>query len=130
MQTLLSNALEFLYSLELRLAGFNCKGINIHWYPATVSDDVKIQQARMYKTQVNNALYRDGIINLLQYAQDMGYDTPDQDEPRVPLEQQSGNSSSISDEDSDKDSKNKSARRSRDKDSAVPKRKDQNSKAR
>ena len=130
MQTLLSNALEFLYSLELRLAGFNCKGIKIHWYPATVSDDVKIQQARLYKTQINNALYRDGIINLLQYAQDMGYDNPDQDEPRVPLEQQNGNSPTISDEDKDKDTKNKSARRSRDKDSAVPKRKDQNPKAR
>ena len=130
LQTLLSNALEFLYTLELRLAGFNCKGIKIYWYPATVSDDVKIQQARQYKVQVLNALYRDGIINLLQYAQEMGYDTPDQDEPRVPLVQQSGNSSSISDEDKDKDSKNKSARRSRDKDSAVPKRKDQNPKAR
>lgn len=130
LQTLLSNALEFLYALELRLAGFNCKGIKIHWYPATVSDDVKIQQARQYKVQVLNALYRDGIINLLQYAQEMGYDTPDQDEPRVPLEQQSGNSPTISDEDKDKDTKNKSARRSRDKDNPVPKRKDQNPKAR
>ena len=130
LQTLLSNALEFLYTLELRLAGFNCKGIKIHWYPATVSDDVKIQQARQYKVQVLNALYRDGIINLLQYAQEMGYDTPDQDEPRVPLEQQSGNSPTISDEDKDKDTKNKSARRSRDKDNPVPKRKDQNPKAR
>lgn len=130
LQTLLSNALEFLYTLELRLAGFNCKGIKIYWYPATVSDDVKIQQARQYKVQVLNALYRDGIINLLQYAQEMGYDTPDQDEPRVPLEQQSGNSPTISDEDKDKDTKNKSARRSRDKDNPVPKRKDQNPKAR
>lgn len=130
LQTLLSNALEFLYTLELRLAGFNCKGIKIHWYPATVSDDVKIQQARQYKVQVLNALYRDGIINLLQYAQEMGYDTPDQDEPRVPLVQQSGNSPTISDEDKDKDTKNKSARRSRDKDNPVPKRKDQNPKAR
>ena len=132
MQTLLSDALEFLYSLELRLAGFNCKGIKIHWYPATVSDDVKIQQARQYKVQVLNALYRDGIINLLQYAQEMGYDTPDQNEPRVPLDKQSsgGAGSSISDGDKDKDSKNKSARRSRDKSSIVPKRKDQNPKAR
>ena len=132
LQNLLSHALEFIYALELRLAGYNCKGIKIKWYPATVSDDVKIQQSRQYKVQVLNALYRDGIISQLQYAQEMGYDTPDQDEPRVPIEQQSGNSTSepIDSEDKDKERKNKSARRSRDKDAPVPKRKDQNPKAR
>lgn len=132
LQNLLSHALEFIYALELRLAGYNCKGIKIKWYPATVSDDVKIQQSRQYKVQVLNALYRDGIISQLQYAQEMGYDTPDQDEPRVPIEQQSGNSTSepIDSEDKDKERKNKSARRSRDKDATVPKRKDQNPKAR
>ena len=131
LQAIISQVLIFLYSLELRLAGFNCKGINIHWNPATVSDDVKIQQARQYKVSVLNSLYRDGIISLLQYAQEMGYDTPDQDEPRVPIDQQSGNSNKgVSDEDADKDTKNKSARRTRDKDKVVPKRKDQNSKPR
>lgn len=132
LQNLLSHALEFIYALELRLAGFNCKGIKIKWYPATVSDDVKIQQSRQYKVQVLNALYRDGIISMLQYAQEMGYDTPDQDEPRVPLEQQSGNSTAepIDSEDKDKERKNKSARRTRDKEAPVPKRKDQNPKAR
>lgn len=129
MQMLVSYALEFIYSLELRLAGFNNKGIKIVWYPATVSDDVKIQQAKQYKVQNLNALYRDGVISLLQYAQEMGYDQPDQSEPRVPIEQQQGNKTMI-DEDKRQEDKSKSDRRKRDKDSSQPKRKDQNPKPR
>lgn len=129
MQMLVSYALEFIYSLELRLAGFNNKGIKIVWYPATVSDDVKIQQAKQYKVQNLNALYRDGVISLLQYAQEMGYDQPDQNEPRVPIEQQQGNKTMI-DEDKRQEDKSKSDRRQRDKASSQPKRKDQNPKPR
>lgn len=126
MQMLVSYVLEFIYSLELRLAGFNNKGIKIVWYPATVSDDVKIQQAKQYKVQNLNALYRDGIISLLQYAQEMGYDQPDQDNPRVPIEQQQGNSKSGTEEDKRQEDKSKSDRRQRDKANPTPKRKDQN----
>lgn len=128
-QMFVSYILEFIYSLELRLAGFNNKGIKIVWYPATVSDDVKIQQAKQYKVQNLNALYRDGVISLLQYAQEMGYDQPDQDEPRVPIDQQQGNKTMV-DEDKRQEDKAKSDRRQRDKDSSQPKRKDQNSKPR
>lgn len=129
MQMLVSYVLEFIYSLELRLAGFNNKGIKIVWYPATVSDDVKIQQAKQYKVQNLNALYRDGVISLLQYAQEMGYDQPDQNEPRVPIEQQQGNKTMV-DEDKRQEDKSKSDRRQRDKASSQPKRKDQNPKPR
>lgn len=129
MQMLVSYVLEFIYSLELRLAGFNNKGIKIVWYPATVSDDVKIQQAKQYKVQNLNALYRDGVISLLQYAQEMGYDQPDQNEPRVPIEQQRGSKTMV-DEDKRQEDKSKSDRRQRDKASSQPKRKDQNPKPR
>ena len=129
MQMLVSYALEFIYSLELRLAGFNNKGIKIVWYPATVSDDVKIQQAKQYKVQNLNALYRDGVISLLQYAQEMGYDQPDQNEPRVPIEQQQGGKTMV-EEDKRQEDKSKSDRRQRDKASSQPKRKDQNPKPR
>lgn len=126
-QMLLSHVLEFLYSLELRLAGFNNKGIKILWYPATVSDDVKIQQAKQYKVQNLNALYRDGIISLLKYAQEMGYDQPDQDEPRVDINEQVNGKYKIGiQDDKRQDDKSKSARRSRDKKNQNPKRKDQN----
>lgn len=129
MQMLVSYVLEFIYSLELRLAGFNNKGIKIVWYPATVSDDVKIQQAKQYKVQNLNALYRDGVISLLQYAQEMGYDQPDQNEPRVPIEQQQGGKTMV-EEDKRQEDKSKSDRRQRDKASSQPKRKDQNPKPR
>lgn len=129
-QRTIGYVLEFLYNLELVLAGFNPKGITITWYPATVSDDVKIQQANQYKVQNLNALYRDGIISLQQYAQAMGYDTPDQEEPRVPIDQQAGNGKQLIDEDDDKNTKNKSARRQRDKSKVNPKRGDQNVKTR
>ena len=129
-QRTIGYVLEFLYNLELTLAGFNPKGITITWYPATVSDDVKIQQANQYKVQNLNALYRDGIISLQQYAQAMGYDTPDQDEPRVPIDKQVGNGKQLIDGDADKNTKNKSARRQRDKSKINPKRGDQNVKTR
>ena len=129
-QRTIGYVLEFLYNLELTLAGFNPKGITITWYPATVSDDVKIQQANQYKVQNLNALYRDGIISLQQYAQAMGYDTPDQAEPRVPIDKQVGNGKQLIDGDDDKNTKNKSARRQRDKSKINPKRGDQNVKTR
>ena len=124
-QMLVSYVLDFIYSLELRLAGFNNKGITIVWYPATVSDDVKIQQAKQYKQQNLHALYVDGIISASQYAQEMGYDQPDQDEPRVPLDQQEGVKPGIED-DERQAGKSTSARRTRDKNNPNPKRKDQN----
>lgn len=125
LQMLISYALDFIYSLELRLAGYNNKGITIEWFPATVSDDVKIQQAKQYKQQNLHAMYTDGVISLFQYAQEMGYDQPDEEEPRVPLEQQSGNSPSATDEDKRQADKSKSDRRQRDKNNPSPKRKDQ-----
>lgn len=125
-QMIVSHTLEFIYSLELRLAGFNNKGINIIWYPATVSDDVKIQQAKQYKVQNLNALYRDGIISMLQYAQEMGYDQPDLEEPRVPISEQSGKNPLGIEKDKRKSDKSKSDRRVRDKNNPQPKRKDQN----
>lgn len=130
-QNLVSYTLDFLYSLELRLAGFNNKGIKIVWYPATVSDDVKLQQSKQYKVDNLNALYRDGIISLLQYAQEMGYDQPDQDEPRVPIDEQvNGKDKTMIEQDKRQEDKAKSDRRQRDKDSSQTKRKDQNSKPR
>jgi hypothetical protein len=128
-QNLVGSVLEFLYSLELQLAGFNNKGIKITWNPATVTDDVKIQQATQYKVQNLNALYRDGIISMLQYAQEMGYDSPDQEAPRVPIEQQNNGKIGIEDKER-KDDKSKSDRGVRDKNNPMPKRKDQNSKPR
>lgn len=38
---IVSYVLKFIYELELRLAGFDCKGISITWGSSTISDEVK-----------------------------------------------------------------------------------------
>ena len=132
-QMIVSYVLEFLYNLELRLAGFNNKGIKINWATSTIADDVKVQQALQYKIANLNSLYRDGIIGQAQYAWEMGYDSPDQAEPRVDPEDQAGvkdnnyNPDDPGKKKKDQDNENKSARRSRDKSKTTPKRGDQKS---
>ena len=133
-QMVVTYVLKFMYSLELRLAGFNNKGMKITWKPSTVADDVKIQQANQYKIQNLDLLYKAGIISQYQYAWEMGYDSPDEMEPRVPLEQQQGGGNTDPQEATKKKQrqadKNQSARRSRDKGSSSPTRGDQNTKPR
>lgn len=75
---LVAYVLDRLYSLELRLAGFNNKGMKIDWGTSTVSDEVKIQQGLQYKIQNLDLLYKAGIISQDQYAWAMGYDSPDE----------------------------------------------------
>lgn len=130
LQSIVGYVLEFLYSLELRLAGFNNKGMTITWGTTTITDDVKIQQARQYKIQNLDLLYKAGIISQYQYAWEMGYDSPDQDEPRVSLEDQNGGNDpqEITKKKQRQNDKNQSARRSRTKTNPNPSRGDQNSK--
>ena len=133
-QTLVIFVLEFFYSLELRLAGFNNKGITIKFGTSTVSDDIKLQQAREYRARVNVTLYNQGIISQDQFARDMGYETPDQPGPRTPVESDDSDGTGDSDTGQKKkkreDDKDKSDRRTRDKVNPNPKRKDQDSKPR
>lgn len=129
---LVAYVLDRLYSLELRLAGFNNKGMKIDWGTSTVSDEVKIQQGLQYKIQNLDLLYKAGIISQEQYAWAMGYDSPDEKEPRVSLEDQFGNSDPQegTKKKQRQDDKNQSARRSRDKNNPAPSRGDQNTKPR
>lgn len=129
LQMMIEFVLKKIYSLELRLAGFNNKGIKITWGTSTVTDDVKIQQARQYKIQNLNMLYAAGIISQEDYAYEVGYDSPAETEPRVPLDQSSEPKSAIKrDEDSAK--KEQSNKNQRDKKNPSPKRKDGDSKPR
>lgn len=133
-QVIVSYALTKIYSLELLLAGYNNKGLTITWGTSTISDEVKVQQARQYKIQNLDLLYKAGIISQAQYAWEMGYDAPDQDEPRLSLEDQNGVNNGDPQEGIKKKQrqadKNQSARRTRDKNNPSPKRQDQNSKPR
>lgn len=88
----------------MRLAGFNNKGITIKFGTSTVSDDIKLQQAREYRARVNVTLYNQGIISQDQFARDMGYETPDQPEPRTPVD--SDDSDGTGDSDTGKKKRN------------------------
>lgn len=132
-QMIVGYILKKLYSLELRLAGFNNKGIRITWGTSTISDEVKVQQGLQYKIQNLDLLYKAGIISQDQYAWEMGYDSPDEDEPRLSLEDQNGVNNDPQEATKKKQrqsDKNQSARRSRDKGSSSGRRHDQNSKPR
>lgn len=128
-QMLVSHILEFIYTLELRLSGFNNKGIKVEFGTSTISDELKVQQGLEYKIRNLQALYNQGIINQQQYAWAMGYEKPDQKEPR----QINNDISDIEDSakkqkrEADKD---KSDRKTRDKNNPIPKRKDQDTKTR
>ena len=132
-QMIVGYVLDRVYSLELRLAGFNNKGIRITWGTSTVSDEVKVQQGLQYKIQNLDLLYKAGIISQDQYAWEMGYDAPDEDEPRLSLEDQNGVNNDPQEATKKKQrqsDKNQSARRSRDKGSSSGKRHDGDTRAR
>jgi hypothetical protein len=126
-QTLVISTLEFLYLLELRLAGFNCKGIKIKFNSSTITDEVKIQQGLEYKIRNLEALYDRGIISQEIFANEMGYLKPDKPEPRVSIEDPDDldDAAKKKKRETDKDT---SDRRSRDKVKVNPKRKDHSTK--
>lgn len=130
-QMLLKYALEFLYTLELRLAGYNNKGVVVTFGTSTISDELKVQQGIEYKIRNLVSLYNQGIISQEEFAWSMGYEKPDQKEPRQ-MEEPEGVSSS---QDSAKKQKREadkdtSDRKTRDKNKIVPKRADQDSRPR
>lgn len=131
-QIVVSSLLERLYLLELRLAGFNCKGIRVKFNSSTITDEVKIQQGLEYKLRNLTTMYNQGIISQWDFARAMGYDSPDLEEPRIPLTETEGvgtdeDQKAKQKREADKDT---SDRKTRDKSKAIPKRKDQDSKPR
>lgn len=131
-QMIIQYTLEFIYSLELRMAGFNNKGIKVTFSTSTISDEVKVQQGLEYKIRNLIALYTQGIINQTQFAWAMGYDSPAEKEPLIPLDQTEGvgnqnDSAKKQKREADKDT---SDRKTRDKNNPSPKRHDQDSRPR
>lgn len=128
-QMVVKDSLEFIYSLELLMAGFRNKGCKVTFNTSTITDEVKYQQAQEYKIRNNVALYNQGIISQEEFAFNMGYDEPDQKEPRVgPNESLDPDSAAKKQKrESDKDT---SDRKTRDKNKPVPKRKDNETKPR
>lgn len=98
-QKILGLNLEAGYRLELLMAGFDFKSINVKWKASTITDDMKIQQSSEIKQRVAKALRIDGIISQDKYAEIMGYEKPHSQEPVVPFEDQVGSGGGDDDED-------------------------------
>ena len=126
-QMMVTHALEFIYTLELRLAGLPNKGIEVTFGTSTVSDEIKVQQAQEYKIKNVISKYNQGLISQDQAAWELGYAKADQKEPRIPLEDAEGVSTPNRKREADKDT---SDRKTRDKNNPTPKRKDQDSRPR
>lgn len=128
-QMIISNAWEFIYSLELLLAGFNNKGIEVVYATSTITDEVKYQQSQEYKIRNLVSLYNQGIISQERFAFEMGYSKPHLAKPLIdPSESDDVNTTAKKRQrEADKD---KSDRKTRDKNNPNPKRKDGETKER
>lgn len=122
-QMLVAYVLEFIYALELRLAGFNNKGIKVTFGTSTISDELKVQQGLEYKIRNLVALYNQGIISQTQFAWSMGYENPDEAEPRAPVDGISDMDGHAQKQKREGD-KDQSDRKGRDKSKTAPKRND------
>lgn len=80
---LLKSFLEFLYSLELLLAGFTFDSIEVRFNKSTIQDDLKSQQADEIKIRNVQAKMILGLINQNQAADELGYEVPAFPEPMV-----------------------------------------------
>lgn len=78
--------LEFGYALELRLAGFKFDYLQVAFNKSTIQDDLKFQQAEEIKIRNVINKYLLGTISSDQAADELGYDVPDSQEPRIPKE--------------------------------------------
>lgn len=128
-QNILKQNLEFGFQLELRLAGFKFDFLELEFEPSTITDELKIQQGKEIRIRNNVALYNQGIISQDTFADDMGFEAPDQKEPREIIDPNTPADPAKKKEDREKD-KDKSDRSSRDKSKPQPKRKDQDTRER
>jgi len=114
-QRIVAANLQYGYALELRLAGYKFEHLDIEFKPSTITDELKAQQGNEYKIRNVNNKYQMGIISQEQAADELGYDKPDQKEPRAPI-----NEAGVSKE-KRQDQNDKSDKKTRDKSKDQPK---------
>jgi hypothetical protein len=91
-QNIVKTALEFIYQLELRLAGFQFDYLSVQFNRSTLQDDYRYQQAEEIK--VKNVIDKmvSGLINQEQAADELGYEAPAYPKPMVSWEVLAGGS--------------------------------------
>lgn len=82
-QNLVATFLGDLFLLDLQLAGYKVKSVIVKFEKAMIGDRLKDAQA--FAAQIANAdsLYNNGTIGQQQRANLLGYEKPDQKEPRI-----------------------------------------------
>lgn len=114
-QKIIAANLKHGYTLELKLAGFSFKNIQVEFEPSTITDELKFQQAQEYKVRNVFNKYMLGVIGMQQAADELGYDKPDAKEPRGPLDDTGA------DKEKRQDQNDKSDKKTRDKKKSQPK---------
>jgi hypothetical protein len=84
-QICVATQLKFFYEMELRLAGFDFKSLEVEFNPSTIQDDLKMNQSQEIKIRNLRQQRMDGIITQDQYAQALGHEKAAQQEPVVPF---------------------------------------------
>ena len=85
-QNIVGRNIEFGYALELRLAGFDFNTLTVEFNQSTVRDELKHQQGEEIRIRNGIALYNQGLVSQQQLAVMLGFEKPDQDEPRETID--------------------------------------------
>lgn len=88
-QSIVSTNMENIYTLALNLAGFKFKSLKVEFNPSTITDSLKTEQTNEYKIRNVSNKYNMGIISQQQAANELGYNTYSEPEPRQPIEDNS-----------------------------------------
>jgi len=114
-QKIIAANLVWGYTLELKMAGFDFKSLEVEFLPSTITDELKFQQAMEYKVRNVANKYMLGVISMQQVADELGYDKPDATEPRGPLD------NTGAEQERRQDQNDKSDKKTRDKGKPQPK---------
>lgn len=123
-QNIIRHYLEYIYELELRLAGFEFDFIKVKFRRSTLQDDYKYQQAEELKIKNTLNKLAMGMINQEQAADELDYENPAFPTTKIPLEMligKSGPGSASKPQDTRKKQKGASAKKSRAKEKPVNK---------
>lgn len=85
-QKTVASFLSYVYKNHLLLQGFKFKYVTVKFDKPSIKDKLKEEQT--YSTKIDNAdkLYNSGVISQTTRAQILGYEEPDQEEPRNPID--------------------------------------------
>lgn len=86
-QGLMDKFLAEVFFVHLKLAGFDrLSKVTVESKKPLIGDELREQQAMEKKIDNFDKLYKQGVIGQSERAQALGYDEPDQEEPREPVE--------------------------------------------